>query len=147
MDNLKITKKEIEQAVIKKVAKSFKDIDSKVDKMVELSICSVLGLNIHGYNGYEIDHCNGRSSILTRVLEDRARKQVEKIVNNFKSKEEEIPLVKKAFEEEFSKELLRTIKYRAQELAEKISRDIIEEYTLKSLKKLGFGKEEDKGGN
>lgn len=127
----------IEKAVLKVVEEKVNNLNNIVDGLVKNAICSLLGIE-YGWGGKaNIDHCNGRNSILTKVIEERAKEQVEKIVKSFSISPEDKE-VRSAFEQEYSRQLLSQIRYYAEQKARDITENIVNKYTEKELEKLGF---------
>jgi hypothetical protein len=136
-------KKLIEVSVAKVVREKVDNLDRIVDDLVKQAICSLLGIEYRWGGRAEIDHCNGRNSILTKVIEERAKEQVEKIVKSFKIDAND-KYVESAFKKEYHQQLQNQLKYYAEGTAKSMAEKVISNYTEKELEKIGFEKIEKK---
>jgi len=133
-------KNRIEKAILVSAEKQINSIDSTVENMVTRAIGSLLGIS-NSWGRAEIDHCNGRSSILTSIIEEKARRQVEKIVSTFKFDENDKEVLL-AFQKEYKEQLKRRISWHAENEAKRIAEIIIKKFTDRELEKIGFEKDD-----
>ena len=83
-----------------------KQIRCKIKHYIESATLSLIGLEKRG-NDYEIDHCNGRSSILTEAFKSIASEEAKKIAKSYKPTKDDIG----GFQESFKKELKNQMTY------------------------------------
>lgn len=139
MKEITEAKNKIKEAVIRTTTQQIEKIDTTVETMIKNAIGSLLGIST-SWGRAEIDHCNGRNSILTQVIEDKARKQVEKLVMSFKFDENDKEIME-AFKREFKEQLRRKISWYAENEAKRVAGIMIQKFTDKELQKLGFEKD------
>lgn len=102
----------------KEITNYIKDLPQTVKFMMNGALLSILGLEKRSYGQYEIDHCNGRSSVLIDVIRSMAAKEVEQIVKKtYKPSKEEITLFVDAFRKEYTSQLQSALKTAAREQA------------------------------
>ena len=132
-------RKKIEVAVRKVTEEQLSKLDSTIENMMKQMIASLLGLS-YSWGKAEVDHCNGRNSILTTIIEEKARKQVEKLVSTFKFDENDKEVLE-AFKKEYKEQLRRRISWHAENEAKRIAGIMIQKFTDKELTKFGFEKD------
>jgi hypothetical protein len=86
--------------------KELRNIRQKIKMYIENATLSLIGLEKRG-SDYEIDHCNGRSSVLTEAFKTIAREEATKIAKTYKPTKEDIT----GFQEAFKKELKNQMSY------------------------------------
>jgi len=113
---------------IEKITRSeLKKIRERVRNYIEGATLSLIGLEKRYSNSYEIDHCNGRSSILTDAFKRIATEEAEKIARTYKPTKEDLASWQKAFESEIKNQM----KYKMQDLAKIKAEEISKEYVAK----------------
>ena len=93
----KITKELLQKEVVNYLT-TFKP---KIKDILEKSVLSLIGLEKRYDNNYEIDHCNGRNSVLIDAFRQIAKDEAKKIVNSYKPTKEDIVNFKSAVEKEY----------------------------------------------
>jgi len=119
----------------KEVALQIKNIPSEVKRMINGALLSILGLEHRYSDKYEIDHCNGRNSILIDTIRNMAQKEAESLVKKTNYKPSDLALFQNAFKKEYESHLNYELKKLAENLAreeannimKKLSKDIIGE--------------------
>ena len=111
MENLK-------EIIEQECAKHVKGVRSQIRKMLEDSTLSLLGLST-GWSGgkKEIDHCNGRNSVLIDAFRECALEEAKKIARNYKPTPESIVGFVTTFQNEFNSALRSEIKKQAHDKA------------------------------
>jgi len=99
---MKKTTKELLQA---EVVKYVSEIKPKMKDILQNSVLSLIGLEKSYPNGYEIDHCNGRNSVLIDAFRQIAIDEAKKLANSYKPTEEDIVNFKSAMEREYKNQL------------------------------------------
>ena len=116
--------KTLRNRVEKIATEELKSLDRKAKTYIESALLSLIGLTKSYSNKYEIDHCNGRSSVLTDAFKKMAQKEAEKVASNHKFTKEDIANFKEAFDREVKSQMSYVIrdlaKQRATEEVQKI---------------------------
>lgn len=107
--------------------KYLENIDQLIDRSIEDAILSLIGLerSSFGSSRYEIDHCNGRNSVLIDAFRNKAIKQAEKLASQLKLDANEMKQYRIAFRTEYSKHIREKIRKAAQERAENDAKALI----------------------
>jgi hypothetical protein len=116
----------------KTTKEEMKNARSNIKKYLEGALLSLLGLEKKYNNEFEIDHCNGRNSVLIDAFRELAVNEARKIASEYKPKKEELQVFKSTFERElknqFSYVIQDVAKQKAMELAhmagEKVKIDV-----------------------
>lgn len=117
--------KKIREQIEKKAAEKLLGMDSFVDRALENSILSLIGLE-KGHRGeYEIDHCNGRNSVLIDAFRDRAEGHAKKLASSLKLDANEMKAYRLAFRNEYSSQIHRAIKKAAADRAENDAEEFV----------------------
>ena len=121
-------KKQLRQKIQKQVKLQLLDIVAKVNKYIESALLSIIGLSKDYSGRCEVDHCNGRSSVLVDAFRDMAKTEAERIARNYKPDKAEMESFKTAFKREFTSQfsyLSRDIaRNKAQEIVKEISHSL-----------------------
>jgi hypothetical protein len=140
--NFEEIKEKMDQIVYNKSKDFLNTFEKNIEGIIKQSIFSLLGISSTSYDtrGYEIDHCNGRNSILSDVIKNKAMSDVEKFVKNIKIESFTITQLKEAFKKEYDRQIKDQIEYSAKHLAEQHVNDYIKKLTKKYEDKLGISK-------
>ena len=114
------------------IAKEIKDFRGNVEKYMKSAALSLIGLEQKswGNNSMEIDHCNGRNSVIIDVFRNLAKGEAEKLAKSYKPSKEDIL----GFKEAFAREYRKQINYSIGEAAKnKANQDVKEYLTLQDL--------------
>lgn len=96
---------QLESMLKDKMSNYVKELPKKIEGLMEASLLSLLGLEKRGYD-YEIDHCNGRNSVLIDAIRELAKDEVTKMVKgNVKIDKTQISLFQAAFKKEFNNQV------------------------------------------
>jgi hypothetical protein len=79
---------------------------------------------------YEIDHCNGRNSVLIDAFRNRAIDQADKLAKQIKLDTEEMKIYRTAFRREYSNALGKEIRHAAQKKAEADAAQLVEKIKI-----------------
>lgn len=107
----------IRQLVEQEAVKHIADAPKLVKQLIEGSLLSLLGLEKRNYNQYEIDHCNGRNSVLIDAFRNCAIAEAERIAHGYKPTKDELASYEQAFRKEFSSQMHYAIKEAAKQRA------------------------------
>ena len=88
----------------KEVNKYVKDIRPRIERIMEASVLSLIGLEKRN-SDYEIDHCNGRNSVLIDAFKSIAIGEVKKLASTYKPTKEDIIDFKEAFKKEYASQM------------------------------------------
>lgn len=104
-----------------------KDARIRIRKALEEASLSLMGLTSDYHNSghmYQVDHCNGRNSVLIDAFREVALEEAKKIAINYKPSSEEIVKASKSFSNKFDTSFRESIKQlaikRGKEEAEKV---------------------------
>lgn len=112
------------QEAIRRLTKAeMRKVKANVSTYLEKSILSLMGIERKYSNGYEIDHCNGRNSVLIDAFRELAIEEARKIASAYKPTKEELSV----FEEAFKKELKRQFEYALRKSAEAKANQLVAE--------------------
>lgn len=113
--NKKTLKKVLEEEALKVVTDKIKTYRVDVKKQIESALLSLIGLEnkTYGGNHLEIDHCNGRNSVLIDAFRNIAIGEAEKMARSYKPTKEDIA----GFQEAFAKEYRSQISYKIRDAA------------------------------
>lgn len=103
------------------------NLPTNINSKMEAALLSLLGLEKR--NGYEIDHCNGRNSVLIDVIRGMAVADVEKAVKGIQFKSEETSLIREALKKEYKSQLSYVIR----DLATRKAREDAERFIAENL--------------
>jgi hypothetical protein len=123
-------KSKYKSIIEEEVAIQLKDVRSKVRKLIEGSLLSLLGLQKDYQGRTEIDHCNGRNSVLIDVFRQIAVDEVTKIANGYKPNKEELDVFRAEFKREIKNQMSYKIRDAAQEKAGILVRNIMEDIKI-----------------
>lgn len=101
MENLK-------EIIEEECAKHVKDVRSQIRNLLKRATLSLVGLNDCGRD-VQIDHCNGRNSVLIDAFRQCAIEEATKIAKNFKPTSESIVGFATVFQREFDSALRKEI--------------------------------------
>ena len=124
-------KSQIEKIAEQKTQEVMKNLPSKIEKALDSCFHSLLGLNVRGYNGGEIDHCNGRWNLFAEVLKAEAVKDVSEMIKTIKHK-----YSFDEFKDAFKKEYISHFRYYMKYYAEKKAKELSELYINKSIEEI-----------
>lgn len=95
--------KAIEEMAAKKIKDFMANLERKIQATLDKMFYQVLGISEYG----GIDHCNGREPVIAVVIKDMAKTEIEKIFKDKINIKEhlDMPLIKKAIDEEVRKEI------------------------------------------
>lgn len=124
MNEIMKRKVQFKEELEKLTKAELKQTRSRVSKYLESATLSILGLE-KKYNGdFEIDHCNGRNSVLIDAFRDLAKTEANRIAQNYKPNKEELAVFEEAFKRELRSQfgyIIRDVaKGRAQQLANEV---------------------------
>lgn len=112
--------------VIEQEAKTYiANAREQIRKALESATLSLLGLERSTHRGYEIDHCNGRNSVLIDAFRAVALEEATKIAMNYKPSDEDLVGYRAAFE----KEMRERMRWALQDLARAKAKMIADEVT------------------
>jgi hypothetical protein len=113
--NKKTLKEVLETTAMEVVTEKIKNYRGEVSKQIDDALLSIIGLEQRGWNGgkYEIDHCNGRNSVLIDAFRNIAKVEAEKIARSYKPTKEDLA----GFQEAFAKEYRSQIMYSLRDMA------------------------------
>lgn len=113
---------QLESILKEKMSAYVKELPKKIEGLMEASLLSLLGLEKRGYN-YEIDHCNGRNSVLIDAIRELAKDEVTKMVKgNIKIDKVQTSLFQAAFMKEFNNQ----VSYAVRAMAEREAKSFVE---------------------
>jgi len=117
----KTTKKTMVAVLDMEVKNYIKNIRPQIKKYLESAVLSIIGLEKRcGGDKYEIDHCNGRSSVLIDAFREIALDEAKKIAGTYKPTKDELL----SFRESFAREYRNQMDYVMRDLAnKKIAKD------------------------
>lgn len=134
-------KKEIRTKTIKKAAEFLKNIDTLIEDRLEASVRAILGFSKKswGDDSWEVDHCNGRISSVSEIINSEAQDAVKTCVEKVITPE----LVEDAFKachgavvREFRERFQRNLKNRVLEkldsLVEEKATELVNECLLET---------------
>lgn len=127
----------IRQIVEQEAVKHIADAPKLVKQMVEGALLSLLGLSTNYHRGYEIDHCNGRNSVLIDAFRNCAVTEAERIARGYKPTKDQLANYEAAFEKEFSSQMLRAIRDLAIERAKAEAKTLVESVQIDIKAALG----------
>ncbi len=126
----KETKSKLEAVLEKEAMVFIKESKNRIPKILEGATLSLLGLE-KKYNGeYEIDHCNGRNSVLIDAFKKIASEEAVKIAKSYKPSPTDIAGFMVAFEREYKSQITYIIRDLAREKAKQDVSKEIEKITL-----------------
>jgi hypothetical protein len=101
---------EIRKSITTEAEKIIPTIPSMVHRYIEAALLSLLGLENRSFSQrMEIDHCNGRNSVLIDAFRKIAIGEAEKIARAYKPSPQDAVAFKTAFAEEYGERLRRAM--------------------------------------
>ena len=104
-----------------------KKTKEKVSKYMESAMLSLLGFEKRGYDNVEIDHCNGRNSVLIDAFRELAIDEARKLASGWKPTKEDWNLYKNTFEKEIRSQFNYVIRDMAKQKAIDIANKVLED--------------------
>lgn len=124
--------KELEKIVKQESENFVKDARIQIKNKLESALISLLGLE-RNYNGtYEIDHCNGRNSVLVDAFRKYAMDEATKIAKSYKPTKEDIVGFMGAFEREYKNQMSYVIRDLAKQKASEEAKKAIDSIEINS---------------
>ena len=74
-------RKQVEEATRKSVGEFIKGLPQLIKQRLEASVAGVLGFS-EGWGKWDVDHCNGRTSVVSNYVAERARDIVHKVAES-----------------------------------------------------------------
>lgn len=109
-------KQKIKQKMEREATKYLADVDKLIRKALESATLSLMGIESrHGRN--EIDHCNGRNSVLIDAFRQKAIGEAKKIARSVKLSPEDMGSFRNAFKKEYSSQVSSAVRIAARERA------------------------------
>jgi hypothetical protein len=118
-------KEKIQKKLETEAAKYLVDVDRVIRRALESATLSLMGIEVRGHRN-EIDHCNGRNSVLIDAFRQKALGEAKKIARNVKLSPEEMATFRNAFEKEYSSQVSTAVRRAAQERAAADAKALIE---------------------
>lgn len=119
------------QQLLKKEMENYiKEFQPRVKDILEKATLSLLGLEKRGYSAFEIDHCNGRNSVLINAFEELAKTEANKIASTYKPSKEDIVNFKSAFEREYKQQVSYAIRNIVKQRVEEDIKKELEEINI-----------------
>jgi hypothetical protein len=100
-----------------------KQIRGRIKHYIENATLNLIGLEKRG-SDYEIDHCNGRSSVLTEAFRKIASEEAEKIARTYKPTKEDIIGFQSSFAKEFKNQISYVIRDEARIKAVEMAKEM-----------------------
>jgi hypothetical protein len=129
-------KEEMEEAIGKALREVLNEIPGQVKRGMSSTVAKALGFENRWRDGWEVDHCNGRMSIVGELVSSAAQAKVREAVMEA-SKEFTIPktlkkaimsdmkkVFSRAFRDALSEEIEELARQKAQEMAKQIMSDM-----------------------
>lgn len=105
-----------------------KNFRTNASKYIQNATLSLLGLERSGYGTssteFEIDHCNGRNSVMIDAFRALAKSEAEKLARSYKPTKEDVL----GFQEAFKKEYENQLRYAIRQAAEQKAKQDIKQY-------------------
>jgi hypothetical protein len=120
----------LREIVEKKAVEQIANAPKLIDSLIQRSLLSLLGLEARGYGDIQIDHCNGRNSVLIDAFRSQAEESAKKIAAGYKPTKEELASFDAAFKKEFSRQMSRAIDAEAHARAQTEAKAFIEKITV-----------------
>ena len=100
----------LEETALEVVTEKIKTYRADVNSQIEDALLSIIGLEKRHNSSMEIDHCNGRNSVLIDAFRNIAKDEAEKIARNFKPSKEDFAGFKEAFASEYRSQIRYSIR-------------------------------------
>jgi hypothetical protein len=98
------TQSNLQVLIAKEVKRELQKAPNTIREMIRGSLLSLLGLERRG-SDIEIDHCNGRNSVLIDAFRNTAIKEAEKISASYQPTEKDVAGFRAAFEREYNRQM------------------------------------------
>ena len=108
----KTLKQVLEETALEVVTDKIKDYRKEVNNQINSALLSIIGLEKRGNNSttFEIDHCNGRNSVLIDAFRNIAKDEAEKIARTYKPSKEDLVGFREAFAKEYRNQIMYSIR-------------------------------------
>lgn len=118
--------------IVQETEKSLEDMPQKIHTYVEDAVLSLIGISRSTWGGShpEIDHCNGRNSVLIDAFRNLAQAEAEKIASSYRMSKEDISLFEQTFKNEFKNQFRYAIQNLAKEKAQQLAVQTLEKLKL-----------------
>lgn len=114
-----VKKKKIESIVNEEINAFIRNARPQIKKILESSLLSLMGLEKNYQSNYEIDHCNGRNSVLIDAFRSLAVEEAKKMAKSYQPTKEDVLGFKTAFEREYKNQVSYVIRDAATNRAKK----------------------------
>ena len=104
--------------------KELKQIRNKIKSYIENATLSLIGLEKRGSDYEIVDHCNGRSSILTDAFKSIASEEAKKIAKTYKPTKEDISDFQEVFRKELKSQMYYATEKEAKIKAEELAKEM-----------------------
>lgn len=115
----------LEALIHDEAATYLKDARTHIRKNIEQATLSLLGLEKRGWDAMEIDHCNGRNSVLIDAFRNVAIEEATKIATNYRPDPAEIVGYANTFRQEMRRHLTEQLRAAAIAQAKKEAEAIV----------------------
>lgn len=118
--------------ILKETETALSDMPKKIHTYVEDAVLSLIGISKSSWGGShpEIDHCNGRNSVLIDAFRNLAQKEAERIAGSYKMSKEDVSLFETTFKNEFKNQFRYAVSNLAKEKANELARETLEKLKL-----------------
>ncbi len=117
---------QIQEIGEREVAKFLKDLRPTIRARLDAALSSLLGIS-NSWGRPEIDHCNGRNSVITKAVEQIALQEVRQLISKKGKIESYLPFAEKCLEEEIKGSIQYAIEKEVEEQIRPLIRQTIAE--------------------
>lgn len=110
----------------------------EIENIIRDSIPSLLGLT-HSFGRWEIDRCNGRKSILTDMINNKAQEIAQKEINKIKDiklNTEQIKAIEKDYTDNLIEKIERNLREESYKEADRIVQKLVERKATEIISKI-----------
>jgi hypothetical protein len=131
----------IENDINKLANEAYTELQKSFKDNLKKNVLKVIGFDKHWANGWEVDHCNGRQSLLTDFISGKVKQMFTEEFNKMLQPEIEAMLVPvrkqiaKEFKETFVREASRHMRAEAETAARAFMQDVLSKQMTKHQKK------------
>ena len=116
---------------------AYKELQESFKNTLKTNVLKIVGFDNRWHNNWEVDHCNGRSSILTEFIGTKVKEMFHEEFNNMSQDDVQKSLepVKKTFIAEFQKVFEREVRSQAREAAYKEVQAFVKQLAAQQVQK------------
>jgi len=127
----------VKKMIEAEIERQLPNMPRKIESVIHAALLSLIGVEQRG-SRMEIDHCNGRHSVLTEAFKRLAQVEAEKLARTYKPSTGDIASFRTAFAQEYNRSMRRALSEIARDRATSDVKAYVEDIKISVEKTLGL---------